>query len=135
MSSHDLIQVNLVVQVVVILKTAERFEHFLYLAAKVLDQCFVLYAQALLRQTVGLLLHTRLLLIHDRLKDATLVILRLHFLRFQIYDLSELVHRVTAGEHFSQDFGCQLLQRVLQIFDRQIRRLQVLLELIRLVIE
>lgn len=89
---HNLIQMNLVVQIVVILETAERLEHLLDLATQVLYQRFIFDSEALFRQTVSLLLYSSLLFVHDRLKDATLVILRLHFLRFQINDLSELVH-------------------------------------------
>ena len=92
---------DLVVQIVVILKASEWFEHFLDLSAEVLDQGFVFDAQALLSQAVRFLLYARLLLIHYRLEDTTFVILWLDLLRFQIYDLPELVHRVAASEHFS----------------------------------
>ena len=89
---HDLVQVDLVVQVIVVLETSERLQHLLDLPAQVLYQCLVLDAQALFSQAISLLLHPGLLLLHDRLKDGALVVLRLDLPCLQVDDLPQLVH-------------------------------------------
>ena len=76
-----------------------------------------------------------MLFLHDGLEDTALVVLRFDFLGFQIDDLSELVHTIATCENFPQNFTCKLLERVLQIFKRKVRWLQILLVLIRLVVK
>lgn len=38
---HDLVQVNLIVQVIVVLESSEWLEHLFHLATKILDECLV----------------------------------------------------------------------------------------------
>lgn len=91
------------------MEASKRLEHFLDLTTEVLDESLVLDAQTLLCQTVRLLFDSRLLFVHYSLKDGALVIFRLHFLCFQIYDLPELVHRIAAREDLSKDLTGKLL--------------------------
>jgi len=93
---HNLVQVDLVVEEVVVVQTLERLQHFLHLAAHILDQRFIFDSEDVLVETGGLLRHSLLLLVHDRQKDLALIMLWLHFLSLEVDDLPQLIHTVAA---------------------------------------
>ena len=66
---HDLIQMNLVVQVVVVLQTSEGLQHLFDLASQVLDQVLVFNSKHVLLEALTLLGHTLLLVVHDGLEN------------------------------------------------------------------
>lgn len=131
---HNLIQMDLIVEEVVVLETTERFQHLFDLVAHILDQGLVLEPQTALLEGLVLLRYPLLLLVHDGNKDSALVVLRLHFLCFEVDDLAELIHTVAAGEDLAQDLTRELLHRVLEVLDREVGRLQIGLERVWLVV-
>ena len=92
---------DLVVQEVVVVQSLEGLEHLLDLPPQVLDQRLVLDSKHVLVETGGFLRHSLLLLVHYRQKDLALVMLWLDFLCFEINDLPQLVHAVTARQHLA----------------------------------
>ena len=66
---HDLVQMNLVIQVVVVLQTSEGLQHLFDLASQVLDQVLVFNSKHVLLEALTLLGHTLLLVVHDGLEN------------------------------------------------------------------
>ena len=88
LSRHDLIQMYLVVQKVVVVEAFERLEHLFDLSPKVLDQTLIFDPQHVLGQASAFLCHSLLLLVENGHKDGTFIVLWLHLLCLKVDDLS-----------------------------------------------
>lgn len=120
LSSHDFIQMNLVVQKVIKLQSFEWLEHFLNIFLKSLDQCFIFNLDHLLRKRHVLLVHSLGFLLEDDSKHTRFIVFSFNFLRFQVDDLSEQIHSVGSSQHFPQNLAGSLLKIVFQVLDGQV---------------
>ena len=117
---HNLVQMDLIIQVIVILQTSKWLQHLLYLASKVLHERLILNSELSLGKALILLCDTLLFLINDGLEDTAFIVFGLDFLCFEINNLPQLIHTVTPRQNFPQNFTCQLLQCVFQTLNWQI---------------
>jgi len=127
--------VDFIVQKVVILQTSEGFQHFLYLAAKVLDKGFILDTEQTFLKRYVFLRDSLLLFVNDSLENACFKIFRFYLLCFQIYNLPKQVHSITPCKDFPKNLASKLLQSMLEVLKWQDSWLQIGLQGVRLVIE
>lgn len=91
---HDLVQVDVIVQVIVELKPFERLEHLVDLVLELLDELFVFNPELALAQQQILLCNPLTLLVQNPLERLVLVLLHLHNLRLHIDDLTQNIQLI-----------------------------------------
>ena len=94
--SHDLIQMDFIVEELVVLEASERLQHLFDLTAHILNQCFIFDFECGLCEALRFLLDPSLFFVQNVLKDDAFVAFRLHLFCLYVNDLSELIHRFAA---------------------------------------
>ena len=142
---HDLVQVDVIVQIIVELKPFERLEHLVDLVLELLDELFVLNPELALAQQQILLCDPLTLLVQNPLERLVLVLLHLHNLRLHIADLTQNIQLIGTREDFFENLAgvghykffefvqghvCCFLVRRCQFVDAQVSRLRHVLALL-----
>ena len=107
--SHDLIQMDFIVEELVVLEASERLQHLLDLTSHILNHSLIFDLERGLREALRFLLDSSLFFVQNVLKNYAFVALCLHLFRFDVNDLSELIHRFAARKDLASDFTSNLL--------------------------
>jgi hypothetical protein len=91
---HNLVKMDLIMQEIIVLKSFERLEHFLYIFLEHLNQPFVLDFDVLLHESGILKSDTLSLLFENGLESTNIVVFILDAPCFDVDDLTKLLHAI-----------------------------------------
>ena len=117
---HDLVQMDFIVEELVVLEASERLKHLLDLTSHILNQSLIFNFERGLSEALRFLLDSSLFFVQNALKDDTFVAFRFHLFRFDVNDLSELIHRFATRQDLASYFASNLQQLQLQALKWQI---------------